>query len=106
MTTLLIKDLAHAADLDAQAMTAVRGGYSCCAPGYGLPQSYGAPYSAPYSPPYAAPYGKPSNMSFDASQVLNQSQNVINNNGNNAAFVNGISSTVSPTQTGSNNINL
>jgi hypothetical protein len=49
---------------------------------------------------------EPSSFSLDASQVLGQSQNVVNNNGNNVAFASGISSTVNPTQTGSNNISL
>jgi hypothetical protein len=38
--------------------------------------------------------------------MLGQTQNVMNNNGNNVAFANGISSTVNPTQTGSNNIKI
>ena len=48
----------------------------------------------------------PSNFSFDASQMIGQSQNVVNNNGNNAAFVSGITSTVSPIQQANNNINF
>jgi hypothetical protein len=42
--------------------------------------------------------------SLTASQSIAQNQEVFNSNGNNAAFVHGISSTVKPTQTASNNI--
>jgi hypothetical protein len=90
MTILMINDLPNAADLDRQAMSAVRGGQ-------GVPSwmsSYGLTQPAF------------TNFSFDASQMLGQTQNVMNNNGNNVAFASGISSTVNPTQTGSNNINL
>jgi len=90
MTTLLIKDLSIAADLDGKAMAAVRGGCSYCPPKYDMPKLY----------------GKPANMSFDASQMIGQSQNVENNNGNNVAFASGITSTVSPVQTANNNINF
>ncbi|RZI40026.1 hypothetical protein EGT07_25565 [Herbaspirillum sp. HC18] len=90
MTTLMIKDLAMTEELDGKAMATVRGGCSSCTPTYGMPK----------------PYGKPSTFSFDASQMLGQTQNVTNNNGNNVAFASGISSTVSPTQTGNNSINF
>ena len=101
MTTLMIKDLPIASDLDRTAMASVRGGYykglpaSClpsyCAPDWGMPTSYGAPKSE---------------FSFDASQMIGQSQNVVNNNGNNVAFAHGITSTVNPTQSANNNINF
>ncbi|WP_420473465.1 hypothetical protein [Noviherbaspirillum sp. ST9] len=100
MSTLMIKDLAIASDLDRAAMSSVRGGYykgapSCwtpsyCAPSWGMPTSY-------------APEQK---FSFDASQMIGQSQNVQNNNGNNVAFASGITSTVNPTQSANNNINF
>jgi hypothetical protein len=108
MTTLMIKDLAIASDLDRAEMASVTGGCyyykapaSCwtpsyCTPGYGAP-SYGSP--APYG-------GSPTSVSFDASQSIGQSQNVLNNNGNNVAFAHGITSTVNPTQTANNNINF
>lgn len=89
MTTLMIKDLAMTEELDGKAMAAVRGGCSSCAT-TGVSKSY----------------GKPSMFSFDASQMLGQTQNVLNNNGNNVAFASGISSTVSPTQSGNNIINF
>ncbi|NEX63321.1 hypothetical protein [Noviherbaspirillum galbum] len=63
--------------------------------------------------PFAAmPFGGPSlsfaqsDMNFAATQQLGQSQNTLVNNGNNAAFVSGITSNVSPTQNGTNNIRL
>jgi len=102
MTTLLIKDLAAATELDRADMAAVTGGCyyakppSCWTPSYGTPD-YGMP---------AAPKGHPTSFSFDASQSIGQSQNVVNNNGNNVAFAHGINSTVNPTQSANNNINF
>jgi len=98
--TLMIKDLAIASDLDRSAMASVRGGYakgapSCWTPSYCLP-SMGMPTS----------YAPASKFSFDASQMIGQSQNVMNNNGNNVAFAHGITSTVNPTQSANNNINF
>jgi hypothetical protein len=87
MSTLNIKDLHASATLDKGDLAKVRGGYAVTLPGWPM-----------------AGYGQ--EFSLDASQVLGQSQNVANNNGNNAAFVCGITSTVNPTQTGSNNISL
>ena len=102
MTTLIVKDLATAADLDASAMSAVRGGctskpsYSWCGPAYTAPS---------YCPPV---YGAPAagKLSVDASQMIGQSQNVVNNNGNNVAFASGIHSTVNPTQSANNSISF
>jgi len=101
MTTLLIKDLPAAAELDRAAMSSITGGCytgmpayclpSYCTPGYGKPAVYGAPKSE---------------FAFDASQMIGQTQNVVNNNGNNVAFSHGISSTVNPTQTANNNISF
>lgn len=45
-------------------------------------------------------------MNFNASQLLNQSQNTTINNGNNAAVFSGITANVSPTQNGNYNINF
>ena len=100
MTTLLIKDLAAATELDRAEMASVTGGCyyykqpSCSTPAYPAPE---------YSP---APKYQPTSFSFDASQSIGQSQNVVNNNGNNVAFAHGISSTVNPTQSANNNINF
>jgi hypothetical protein len=88
MTTLLIKDLAAATDLDRTAMASVRGGYYKAAVPSWMP-GYGA-----------------TNTSIKAEQLIGQCQDVVNNNGNNVAFANCISSTVNPTQTGHNNINF
>lgn len=89
MTTLIIKDLDVTEQLDRTAMAAVHGGI------YKGASAYVFPF-----------YSAPSSFSFDATQMLGQTQNVVNNNGNNVAFASGISSTVNPTQTGSNNISL
>ncbi|HEY8608955.1 MAG TPA: hypothetical protein VIM12_17715 [Noviherbaspirillum sp.] len=89
MKSLHITDLAVAADLDHASMAVIQGGSGKAM----LSQHAG---SMPYMPGNA--------LSFDASQVLGQSQNTTVNNGNNAAFVCGITSNVNPTQHGSNNI--
>jgi hypothetical protein len=78
-------------------MAAVSGGSGYCAPVFPC-------YAMPAMPACYEPAA--SSFSLNASQVLGQSQNVVNNNGNNVAFASGISSTVNPTQTGSNNITL
>lgn len=100
MKTLTIKDLALAADLDTSAMASVRGGTGS--------------YCMPSMPSYCSPssWGGPqfdinkNDLNFNASQQLGQSQNTLVNNGNNVAFASGITSTVTPTQTGSNNIHF
>ncbi|GAB3554722.1 hypothetical protein GCM10027343_43000 [Noviherbaspirillum agri] len=90
MTTLIINDLAMNAELDSKAMAAVRGGYQKMAmPGW-----------------YPSFEKSTSTFSFDASQLLGQTQNVVNNNGNNVAFASGIASTVNPHQSGNNTINF
>jgi hypothetical protein len=89
MTTLIIKDLAITEELDAAALSAVTGGTAARMPAGWMPF-----------------FGGQADISFNASQALGQTQNVVNNNGNNAAFVCGITSTVNPTQHGSNNISL
>jgi hypothetical protein len=89
MSTLMIKDLAVAEELDVRAMSEVRGGT------FDLPY-YWAPLYSHYE----------SNSVFTATQSIGQVQNVLNNNGNNVAFASGISSTVNPTQTANNNINF
>lgn len=93
MKTLLIKDLSITAELDRKAMTSVVGGTS---QGY---TSYNG---------YSEPFGSisKSSFSFDASQLLGQNQETLVNNGNNVAFASGITSTVKPDQTGTNNINF
>ncbi|QDZ28057.1 hypothetical protein [Noviherbaspirillum sp. UKPF54] len=95
MTSLTIKDLAVTADLDHKEMAAVRGGT-----GKGAVQSYGSYGGSPYGDLTK------NSFSFDATQSLGQVQDTQVNNGNNVAFACGITSTVNPTQTGSNNINF
>jgi hypothetical protein len=81
MKSLTIKDLSITEELDSRAMSAVRGGNLPGWPGINV-SSYEA--------------------SFDATQLITQSQNTLNNNGNNVAFASGIHSTVDPKQTATN----
>lgn len=89
MTSLTIKDLAITEELDAAALAAVSGGTAVRLPVSWMPV-----------------FGGPTDIAVNASQALGQTQNVLNNNGNNVAFASGISSTVNPSQHGSNNITL
>jgi len=100
MTTLLIKDLAKATELDHAEMASVTGGTS-----YYKPSCWTPTYCPPvYKPePYKA---HPTSFTFDASQSIAQSQNVVNNNGNCVAYAGCIDSTVNPTQSANNNINF
>ena len=82
MKSLSIKDLSVTEELDSRAMSAVRGGNL---PGFW--PSYNSSMTS---------------LSFGAEQLISQTQNTINNNGNNVAFASGISSTVKPTQTANN----
>jgi hypothetical protein len=96
MQALTIKDLSVSSDLDAKAMSAVRGGSS----GYaGMPGWFGQSYAPSLSL-------SSNEFNFAATQGLSQSQNTMVNNGNNVAFASGITSNVNPTQNGSNNIHL
>jgi hypothetical protein len=81
MKSLTIKDLSVTEELDSRAMSAVRGGNLPGWPGVNV-SSYEA--------------------SFDATQLISQTQNTLNNNGNNVAFASGIHSTVDPKQTATN----
>ena len=92
MKALIIKDLSVTSELDARAMTSVRGGT-----GY-----YKAP--AIFVGPLAS-FSK-HELNFSADQALGQEQNTLVNNGNNVAFASGIKSNVNPTQTGKNTINF
>jgi hypothetical protein len=82
MKSLTIKDLSVTEELDSRAMSAVRGG--------NLP-SFWPGYSSTAT-----------SLSFNAEQLISQSQKTINNNGNNVAFASDIHSTVKPTQTANN----
>jgi hypothetical protein len=90
MKTLMIADLAHTDTLDAKAMASVRGGM----------------YKGAYPLPFFGYGSSKSDVSFDASQMIGQTQNIVNENGNNVAFASGITSTIKPTQTAHNNINF
>jgi hypothetical protein len=81
MKSLTIKDLSVTEELDSRAMSTVRGG------------------NLPGWPSYSS---TSADFSFASQQLISQSQNTINNNGNNVAFASGISSTVKPTQTANN----
>lgn len=90
MNTLTIKDLPATAELDRSAMSAVRGGM--------MKGFY----------PYWMPYHAVTKNSFsvEASQLIGQTQNVVNTNGNNVAFASDIHSVVKPNQTATNNISF
>jgi len=92
MTTLLIKDLARTEELDRASLARVHGGS-------GMPKDLAAYWQPAYNV-------SKSEFSFDASQLIGQTQNVVNNNGNNVAFAHGITSTVNPTQTADNQIHF
>ena len=77
MTTLMIKDLSVTEELNAKAMTKVRGGmYAGYFPYYG-----GGYYNA-----------SSKDYSFDASSIINQGQSVMTNVGNNVAVLGGSAS--------------
>jgi hypothetical protein len=94
MTTLILKDLSVTTELDARELSAVRGGSRGL---YGDMGNFG--------PMYAPSYGQ-NEFNFNAAQSLGQCQNTEVNNGNNAAFVCGITSNVTPSQCGNNSINF
>lgn len=90
MNTLTIKDLSVTNELDAHAMTSVRGG-----------TSYKGGYS--FLPSYSE---SKHDFAFSAEQLTSQKQDNVNLNGNNVAFANDIHSTFKPTQTSSNSISF
>lgn len=91
MKALTIKDLSLSLDLDTGAMRAVHGGTGRALPYFVWPSHTSIVTSS---------------VDFNAAQMLGQSQNTQVNNGNNAAFVHGITATVTPSQSGSNNIHF
>ncbi|WP_454862532.1 hypothetical protein [Paraburkholderia fungorum] len=97
MNTLMIKDLSITAQLDSKTMRTVRGGL-------GLGLGYGYPSSSflNFSPVYAPNYSK----AVDATQLISTTMNIQNANGNNAAFVAGVTTTIDPHVSSSNNINV
>ncbi len=88
MTTLQIKDLSVTEALDVRTMRAVRGGTYKGVQDYML-SNWGA---------------SKTDFSFNAEQVIGQTQDIVNNNGNNVAFSYDIHSTIKPTQTANNDI--
>jgi hypothetical protein len=88
MKTLTIKDLPRNEALDDKAMSAVRGGMY-----KDMPKYWGSYYD-----------GSKSDSSLTAFQTIGQRQDVFNENGNNVAFADHITSTVKPTQTANNSI--
>ncbi|MFL9868212.1 hypothetical protein PQR67_28880 [Paraburkholderia fungorum] len=96
MNTLMIKDLSTTAQLDSKVMSAVRGGLGL---GYGYPSSSSF---LNFSPVYAPNNSK----AVDATQLINTTMNIQNANGNNAAFVAGVTTTIDPHVSSSNNINV
>ena len=86
MKSLAIKDLSVTEELDSRAMSAVRGGT--------LPGFWPGVSVSSYE------------SSFSATQLISQSQNTLNNNGNNVAFADHIDSKVQPKQIGTNTINF
>lgn len=89
MTTLTINDLSITADLDRKAMAAVRGGMYKGA-SYGLP-TFGS---------------SKHDFEFSATQLTSQTQNNVNENGNNVAFATDIRSTFKPSQSSTNSISF
>ena len=92
MNTLTIKDLSITEQLDSKAMSAVRGGM-----GYYPSSSY-----FNFMPMYAPNNSK----TVNATQLINTQLDIQNANGNNVAFASGISSTVNPYLSTSNNIHV
>ena len=95
MNTLTIKDLSITEQLDSKAMSAVRGGYT-----YG----YGSPVSSYFS--YAPTYAPNNSKNIDATQLINSTTSISNANGNDAAFVSGITTTINPHVNANNNISV
>jgi len=86
MKSLTIKDLSITEELDSRAMSAVHGGT--------LPSYWPGVSVSSYE------------SSFSATQLISQSQNTLNVNGNNVAFADHIDSTVKPVQKATNTINF
>ncbi|MFD1561548.1 hypothetical protein ACFSHT_38860 [Paraburkholderia silviterrae] len=90
MSKLMIADLSVAQELDRREMSAVRGGNLG-----GLWPVY-----------YPTPSVKVNTTNFSAEQLIGQTNNIVNETGNDVAFASGIHSTVNPVQTAKNTINF
>ena len=93
MNTLMIKDLSITEQLDSKAMRAVRGGW-----GYGFPSTSYTNISPVFAPN--------NSKQVSATQLISNEMNIQNANGNNVAFAAGLTSTINPSVTSSNNINV
>ncbi|CAE6741559.1 hypothetical protein [Paraburkholderia haematera] len=91
MNTLMIKDLSLTEQLDSKAMSAVRGGW-------GYPSTSYFNFS-----PVVAPNNS---KNVDATQLISNEMNIQSANGNNVAFAAGLTSTINPCVTSSNNIHV
>ena len=89
MKSLMIEDLGVAKELDGRAMSGVRGGTG----------SY-------WLLPYYSPVHVTDTTNFSAQQLIGQTNNIVNNTGNNVAFASDIHSTVNPSQQATNTINF
>ncbi|TCS35956.1 hypothetical protein EDC30_10819 [Paucimonas lemoignei] len=99
MKSLTIKDLARTTtELDRHAMAGVSGGtYQGCK----APKGYEG-----WMPSFTSIDASSNSFSFDATQGIAQDQKTLVNNGNNAAFVSGITANVNPDQKAHNTINF
>ena len=95
MNTLMIKDLSITEQLDSKAMRAVRGGLGF---GFGYPSTSYTNISPVFAPN--------NSKQVSATQLISNEMNIQNANGNNAAFVAGVTTTIDPHVTSSNNINV
>ncbi|CAB3763051.1 hypothetical protein [Paraburkholderia humisilvae] len=88
MTSLMIKDLYVTEQLDSRAMKAVRGGY----------------IAYPYFPSLS--FSLDNSKTVSAQQLIEQSQSINNVSGNGNAFAKNFDTTITPTMTGTNNVNV
>jgi hypothetical protein len=88
MNSLMIKDLHVAEQLDSHAMKAVRGGY----------------IAYPYFPSLSFKFDDSKNVT--AQQLAEQSQTINNVSGNGNAFSKNFNTTITPTMTATNTVNV
>jgi hypothetical protein len=88
MKSLMIKDLHVTEQLDSKAMKAVRGGY----------------LAYPYFPSLSFKFDD--SKTVTAQQLIDQSQSVNNVSGNGNAFAKNFNTTITPTMTATNNVNV
>ncbi|MFM0562959.1 hypothetical protein [Paraburkholderia sediminicola] len=93
----MIKDLSITEQLDSKAMRAVRGGL-----GFGFGFGYPGTSYTNISPVFAPNNSK----QVSATQLISNEMSIQNANGNNVAFAAGLTSSINPCVTSSNNINV